>query len=309
MGASPVPTVLRSQSQVFFQARWLTGLLFLVAFAVVDAGMAVFVVLGAAIQSGLSWMIPRVDRRDVVDGKHGFCGALTAAAAYTALGMSVPALGWAVIGSAACVALVLLMDTPLVSGWGLPAMTAPFCVVSGAAMLITRSLQETPAPPVYTSTGSFLDPLITVLTSVSQVVLLDDVWSGMLILLGLFVAGWGVGLWSVVGAVIASTVGWSLHHDPSTVLNGFDGYSGVLVALALGTVFLPTGTRRVPVAVAGIALTVPVRILLARFGIPVYTWPFVLVTWAMLFLDRRFLRKTSDVPSPNPPNTPPSDLA
>jgi urea transporter len=288
MGSRPVLTVLRSQSQVFFQARWVTGLLFLLAFTVADARMAVFAVLGAAVQSLLSWMVPGIDRQDVVEGKHGFCGALTGAAACAALGFSPAALAWAIIGSAACVALVLLAGSRPVAGWGLPAMTAPFCVTSGIA---TRSLQTTPAPPVYTPTGSLIDPLFAVLTSFSQVVLLDNVWSGALILLGLFLAGWETGVWALAGAVVASTTGWAVDHDASAVINGLHGYNGVLVALALGTVFLHTERRRFPVAIVGIALTVPVRILLARTAIPVYTWPFVLVTWGMLLLDRWFIQK------------------
>ncbi|WP_127125206.1 urea transporter [Georgenia sp. SYP-B2076] len=287
MFTRPALAVLRSQSQVFFQGRWITGLLVLLAFAVADPSMAAFAVLGAAVQSLLSWAVPRIDRRDVVAGLHGFCGALTGAAACAALGPSLPALAWAVIGSAGCVALVLLAGSRPVARWGLPAMTAPFCVVSGIGMLATRSLQTTPAPPVYAPTGSLMDPVLSVLTSFSQVVLLDNVWSGALILLGLFLAGWNTGVWALAGAVVASATGWALGHDAGVVVNGLDGYSGVLVALALGTVFL-TGRRRFPVAIVGIALTVPVRVLLARTGIPVYTWPFVLVTWGMLLVDRWF---------------------
>jgi urea transporter len=291
MGTRPVLTVLRSQSQVFFQDRWVTGLLLLLAFTVAAARLTALAVLGAAVQSLVSWMVPRIDRHDVVAGKHGFCGALTGAAAYVALGFSLPAVAWAVIGSAACVALVLLAGSRPVAGWGLPAMTAPFCFVSGIAMLLTRPLQTTPAPPVYTPTGSLLDPVFSVLTSMSQVVLMDNVWSGALILLGLFVAGWRTGVWSLAGAAVASATGWALYHDASAVINGLDGYSGVLVALALGTVFLDADRRRFPVAIVGIALTAPVRVLLAGTVVPVYTWPFVLVTWGMLLLDRWVIQR------------------
>jgi urea transporter len=116
MFSRPVLAVLRSQSQVFFQSRWVTGLLFLLAFTVADASMAVFAVLGAAVQSLLSWMVPGIDRQDVVEGKHGFCGALTGAAACAALGFSLAAVAWAIIGSAACVALVLLAGSRPVAG-------------------------------------------------------------------------------------------------------------------------------------------------------------------------------------------------
>ncbi len=290
MGSRPMLAVLHSHSQVFFQAHWATGLLFVLAFAVADAGMALFALIGAAVQSVLSWIVPGIDGEAAMEGKHGFCGALTGAAAYAALGFSLPALAWAVVGAAACVGLVLLMSSRPVARWGLPAMTAPFCLVSGIAMLATRSLQTTPAPPVYTPTGSLADPLLAVLTSISQVVLLDNVWSGALILLGLFLAGWRVGVWALAGAVIASAIGWALTPDGSAVVNGLEGYSGVLVALALGTVFLHA-PRRFPVAIVGIALTVPVQILLARTGIPVYTWPFVLVTWGMLLLDRGVIQR------------------
>ena len=290
MGSSPVLAVLRGQSQVFFQARWGTGVLFLVAFAVADAGMAVFAVLGAAVQSLLSLVVPGIDRQDVVEGKHGFCGALTGAAACAALGVSLPALAWAVLGSVACVALVRLASSRPLAALGLPTTTAPFCLVSGVAMLATRSLQATPAPPEYTPTGSLVDPVLAVLTSISQVVLLDSAWSGVLILAGLILAGWRTGAWALGGAAVASATGLALTHDAGAVVNGLDGYSGVLVALALGTVFLHTG-RRFPVAIVGIVLTVPVQVLLARTGIPVYTWPFVLVTWGMLLLDRSFVQE------------------
>lgn len=253
--------------------------------------MAAFAVLGAAVQSAISWVVPAVDRHEVVEGKHGFCGALTGAAAFAALGFSVPALAWAVIGSALCVPIVILMGGRRMSGWGLPAMTAPFCVVSTIGLLVTRSVQPPPPSPVYTPTGSVQDPLITVLNSVSEVVLLNNLWSGALILLGLFIAGWEVGLWSVLGAAIPMVMGWLLNQDPTMVLNGLDGYSGVLVALALGTVFLGTKKRRFPTAVIGIALTVPVETLMRRAAFPVYTWPFVLATWAMLLLDRWFIQR------------------
>lgn len=106
MNARPALAVLHGQSQIYFQASWVTGLLFIAAFAVVDVWMALFAVLGAAVQSGVSWLVPTVDRQEVVDGKHGFCGSLTAAAAYSALGFTFASLMWAVVGSAACVGVV-----------------------------------------------------------------------------------------------------------------------------------------------------------------------------------------------------------
>lgn len=284
--------ILRSQAQIFFQGRWITGLLIVVAFAVVGPGMAAFALLGAVVQSAVSWMVPAVDRQEIVDGKHGFCGALTGAAAFAALGFSFPALVWAIVGSALCMPIVVLMGGRRVSGWGLPAMTAPFCVVSTVGVLLTRSLQPNPAPLAYQPTGSLLDPLTTVLNSMAEVVLLDNFWSGALVLLGLFLAGWEIGLWSVVGAVIPMMLGLALHHDSAMVLNGLDGYSGVLVAIALGAVFLGAAKRRILVAVTGTALTVPVEVLMHRAGLPVYTWPFVLVTWLMLLLDRWVVRRS-----------------
>lgn len=274
--------LLRSQAQIFFQPAWLTGVLLLAAFAVASPLLAGFALLGAAVQSATAWF-PALDRADVVDGKHGFCGALTAVAAGTALGPTPAALVWAVAGSGACAGVVLLMDRGRTPERALPAMTAPFCTVSSVALLATAQMQSPPPALAYHPTGTLLDPVVAVLLSVAQVVLLDNVWSGALILAGLFAAGWAVGLWALVGAAVASAVAWAVGADADGVLNGLDGYSGVLVALSLGLVFVRS-RYRVPIALAGVALTVPVRLLLAGAGVPVYTWPFVLVTWAALVL-------------------------
>ncbi len=277
--------LLRSQARIFFQPSWLTGLLLLAAFAVASPLLAGFALLGAAVQSATAWFIPALDRADVVEGKHGFCGALSAVAAGTALGPTPAALVWAVAGSVACAGVVLLMDRGRTAELGLPAMTAPFCAVSSAALLATASMQSPPPAFAYHPTGTLLDPVTAVLLSVAQVVLLDNVWSGALILAGLFAARWAVGLWALVGAAVASAVAWAVGADADGLLNGLDGYSGVLVALSLGLVFVRS-RYRVPITLAGVALTVPVRLLLAGAGVPVYTWPFVLVTWAALVLIR-----------------------
>ena len=74
------------------------------------------------------------------------------------------------------------------------------------------------------------------------------------------------------------------NHDE--VNEGLFGYNVILTTLALGVAF-NTRLHRVVSIVLGILLTIVLHAglttLLTPFGIPVFTLPFIVATWIMLF--------------------------
>ncbi|MCC2333140.1 urea transporter [Cellulomonas wangsupingiae] len=272
-------------SQIFFQRNVWTGLLILAAFVVADWRMAVLVLIGA-IAGTVTGALIGAD--DVPLGMQGFCGALLGAAVYTALG----AQGWsypiALVGGIACAFVTwffvhLFASRPL-ARFALPATTAPFCIVAGVMHATTARLQER-SPAIHVTDDTAVTYLRSLLTNVSEVVLVSSVWAGALILLGLFIASWKVGLAAVMGSAVGSLCAFALGWSESDIGEGLAGYSGVLTAIALSVVFLRSSAASWVYAAVGTVVTAVVTLgLNDAFDAPHYTWPYILTTWVFLVI-------------------------
>ena len=292
-----VRALIRSQAQIFFQRATLSGLVVLVALAVASPWLAGFAVLGAAGQTGVSLLLRRPSsvsaRREAADGIHGFCGALTGCAALLACGPSPAALIWTILGSALCAVLVRFLERLRVFIW-LPMLTGPFCAVNSALNpVFGRWHQDTSAVPPFELFGPLPDLVTGTVRASAQVLLTDHLLTGLVVLALMLLAGAREGLWSLTGAVAATTLGfWILGGEPA--MAGLAGYCGFLTALVLGAVFPHNDaafTVRLLVPLAGACLTVPLWGALQDTGMAVYTWPFVLTTWAVLIAQHRWARR------------------
>ena len=276
---------VRGLSQIYFQTNVVTALLILAAFVVADWRMAVLVVLGCAAGTVAGRLLGAA-ATDITAGLQGFCGALVGAATFSAIGGQGAAYPIAVVGGALCAPVIwlfaaLFTKTPL-KVYGLPTTTAPFCVVATGVLLSTEALRVHSASETIDSAP--LAFFRSLLTNVSEVVLVDNVWSGALILLGLFIAGWKVGAAAVMGSVIGSICALALGEGLTETGNGLGGYSGVLTAIALSVVFLRSSTISWVLAVAGTVVTAVVTLLMHRLDAPTYTWPYILTTWVILVI-------------------------
>jgi urea transporter len=275
----------RGISQIYFQSNFWCGLLILAAFASADWRMAVLVLVGAASSTAAGvWL--GLSRDEITAGFHGFCGALAGAASFVALGAGWAGVMAAVAGGAACTPVALAMAR-LFFGRGLrefklPVMTAPFCIVSGLIYWLTASLRPGAVLPAPTDASVLEDFARSLLTNVSQVVLLDSAVAGALILLGLFIAHWKVGVAALFGSVLESFVALVTGQELESLYHGLLGYCGVLTAIALAVVFLTGTWQPWAAAAAGVLLSTPLAYLLHATAIPVYTWPFILSTWMVL---------------------------
>ena len=232
-------------------------------------------------------------RRDAADGIHGFCGALTGCAGLLACGPSTAALIWTILGSALCALLVRFLERIRIFSW-LPMLTGPFCAVNSALNpVFGRWHQDVSAVPPFEPFGPLPDLVIGTIRACAQVLLTDHLLPGLLVLALMFFAGAREGLWSLAGALLTTALGfWVLGGDPATA--GLAGYCGFLTALALGAVFPRHDAARavrVLVPLVGACLTVPLWWALQHTGTAIYTWPFVLTTWAVLIAQRRWARR------------------
>lgn len=273
-------------SQIFFQSNIYTALLILVAFAVADWRMALLVLIGAAANT-VAGRLLKADSASVTSGMEGFCGALVGAGTYSAIGGQWVAYPIALVGGLLCapvtwLVVALFTKTPL-KIYALPSTTAPFCIVATGILLSTQAIHVS-SPPSATIDSAGVAFIRSLLTNVSEVVLINNEWSGALILLGLFVASWKVGLAGLLGSVVGSLCALAMGENLTETANGLAGYSGVLTAIALAVVFLRSSSVSWVLAIIGTVVTAVVTVLMHRLDAPTYTWPYILTTWVFLVI-------------------------
>ncbi len=274
-------------SQIYFQQNVITGILVLAAFVIADWRMGVLAAIGA-VGGMLGGRAVGFPPSSVASGMQSFCGTLVGAAVFAALGGDawwsyvLAFVGALVTGPVTWLVNALFTKTPL-KVYNLPYTTAPFVIVATIIALSTLSLavdspaSDLPDEPV----PAFF---LSLLTNVSQVVLVDNPISGALILVGLFIASWKVGLAAIMGSLVGSLTAIAMGESWNEIANGLANYSGVLTAIALAVTFLKSSTASWLYSLPWIVVTAVVTLVMHRAGLETYTWPYILTTWVALIV-------------------------
>lgn len=125
---------------------------------------------------------------------------------------------------------------------------------------------------------------IASLKGISQVLLLENALTGLVILIALAIANLPLGVIALVSALLGTWVARILGGEETVIKQGLYGYNAVLTGLAL-PLFL-TGGIRWWIALAGAVVSVIVTAALAHamrnLKLPVLTIPYILLTWFLL---------------------------
>lgn len=293
--------VLRGVGQVMLQDNRWTGLFFVLGIAWQSVVLAAVVLFATAVATAtaIAW---GADPGRVRAGLYGFNGALVAVALW---GLAPPLasvaplalLLWIALGAAGSSVLAAALQR-LLDRWELPVLTAPFVFVTWvlvyAALAMGWGAAGAPAEVAAGSrTALGLAPVAayfgvaatTVLKGVAQVFLQDGAVTGALFLVGLALSSRRVAVLALAGSTIGAAVGWCLGMPDAALRAGIAGFNGVLAAIALGGALRP-GWRSSAWLLAALALAPAVTLALAKalapLGLAPLTFPFVLVTWAVL---------------------------
>lgn len=292
-------TVLRGLGQVMFQNNSYAGLLFLVGIACNSFVFAGAALLGT-IASTLAAIILGADRQAVRNGMFGFNGGLVGIALLCFLD---PApLVWAcVVFAAASSSIVMAAMLTAFASTRLPVLTAPFVLTSLCVLLASARfghLQATDLLPTASlPKAAAVEGVVTastlgegLLTGIGQVFLQDNMLSGALFALGLFVASRRACLAALAGSFAGMLVAWGMGAAEPAIRAGIFGYNSVLVAIALsGALLAPSRVATAWAVFAALAtpfVTATTAAALEPFGMPALTLPFVLVTWTCLLASR-----------------------
>lgn len=285
--AAGAACLLRGVGQVMLQGDPRAGALFLVAVALHAPGLALALAWGVVAATGAGLLLGAA-RDQLRAGLFGFNGALVGVALGLFLQPGPFLVLW--IGLAAALSSVMMAALMAVMRvWALPALTAPFVLVTHAVLAAAPGLPHlvlaAPLPEAEAVAPSFMVLAGGVLPGIGQVFFQDSALTGLVLALGLLVASRRAFLAALAGAVSGPVVALALGAGGIALGSGLYGFNGVLVAIALEAALPATGRARALIGLALLAtplVTAAVTALLAPLGLPGLTLPFVLVTWAFL---------------------------
>jgi urea transporter len=292
---------LRGIAQVMLQNNPVTGALFLAAIVwasfAADAYRLAIAAILAVIVATLTARWLRVDSNELESGLYGYNATLVGLTLATFLAPG--ALLWVYVVFGAVVSVIATLATfNVLKPWGLPALTSPFVLVAwlmllasyGFAGLSGASLPSGAVVGAYQAYHT--DPLDIfgflqgVFKSISQVFLKADGLAAVLLVVGLLVSSPAAAAFAVGGAILAVATAHLLGAESQLITGGLLGFSPVLTAITLGTVFYRPSPRVALYAALGTAFTVVAQAAtnaaLTPLAIPALTAPFILVSWMFL---------------------------
>ena len=296
---SIIGQLLRGAGQVMFQNSIWTGLFFLCAifwgaFREGESVVAWGALLGL-VTSTVTGYILRLPKTDGAQGLWGFNGILVGCAFPTFLGET-PGMWIALVICAAMTVWVRAGFNNVMLPWKVNSFTFPFVFSTWIFLLSARAMQgipiedmTSPSLPSHFTSLSTIPPLHLLeywLKGVSQVFLINSWEAGLLMLIGLAISNRWAAVWAAIGSAIALFCAVALRAAGSDVSEGLYGFSPVLTAIALATVFYKPNWRSGLWALTGIVVTVFVQaamnIWVQPLGVPTLTGPFCVATWLFL---------------------------
>lgn len=294
-----IKVMLRGTGQVMFQNNVWTGLLFLCgifwgAYETHTEIVSWGALLGLAVSSLTGYLLG-YPTGDGEQGLWGFNGVLVGCALPTFMGNTWQMWVMLVICSALTVWVRNGMNK-VMSSWKINSLTFPFVLCTWIFLMAAHAMHDMPVEHIaHAAAGDaviaseslrFADVVAGWLRGVAQVFLIDSWWTGILFLIGLAVSNLWAAIWAAIGSAAAIAVAMVFGAPASDVAAGLYGFSPVLTAIALATVFYRPNWRSAVWTLIGIVVTVfmqaAMNILVEPFGVATFTAPFCITTWLFL---------------------------
>lgn len=290
--ANLISVSLKGISQVILIENPVSGLIILIAITIANYRLGIMALLSALIGTSVGYGAG-ADKSIVEKGLFGYNSVL--------IGLSLSSFltgntRWVVaLAIAGFVAVFAAAMMSFLEKLKLPAFTFPYIILTWLILLASYHLQIFKLAPelvpqnlsnVHLETGGQINIINGLVNGIGQVYFQKQLLAGILILIGILYDSWKLGAYAILGTSIGWLTAYILQPEPSLINLGLYGYNAVLTILALATV--PKVDRPFAIAteiIAGI-ITVPIaasiNTLLAPYGLPGLTMPFVLVTWIFI---------------------------
>jgi urea transporter len=302
-----VDTLFRGIGQVVLQNNPFSGLFILIGLFSASWAVGIVALVGV-VASTLTAVLLKVDKDLINAGLLGFNGVLVGIAISTygsnyLSDLLIWELWVLVILGAAFSTVVTMALSTLLSPWNMPTLTMPFVL---CAWIFAGSIEYIIIPET-SNLKDYADQLINLEMSspiervrqyvaetwyigigkgFSEIFLQDSTIAGYLILAGIFINSRISAAMGVMGVLLSIATAIMFGATEHSIQLGLHSYNSVLTAIALGGLFIRFDRSSVLYTLFGIVMTtwvsLAVGFALYRLELPIYTFPFVIVTWAML---------------------------
>lgn len=126
-----------------------------------------------------------------------------------------------------------------------------------------------------------------VLKGIGQIMLQENRWTGLLFLMGIFMGSWQCGVAVLLSTAAGTFTAMKLKYDKSEINAGLYGFSAALVGVALAFLFETTALIWILIILGG-ALASVIQHFFIQKKIPVFTFPFIIITWVLVFALHHF---------------------
>eukprot|EP00658_Telonema_sp_P-2_P010076 TRINITY_DN1378_c0_g1_i2.p1 TRINITY_DN1378_c0_g1~~TRINITY_DN1378_c0_g1_i2.p1 ORF type:complete len:490 (+),score=83.20 TRINITY_DN1378_c0_g1_i2:164-1633(+) len=303
-----VDSCLRGLAQVIFLNNPLTGVCVLVAAGVCDGYLLVYGVAGVVTSTGTAVLIG-VESSSIRAGLMGYNGWLTGVAvALFQYGSSDEWQGWMalyVVFAAACSTLFQVsLGQLLVPSLGVPPLTLPFHLAAWMCLLAAQSASYLPnadgtltpalvTPRTWAGRSSLdwdvSDSVEGVFKGVGQAFMLENTWSGVILIAGACISSRITAANALLGALFGNLVAMAMGISQELVYRGLYGYNACVVAAALNGMFTVLSVKSMIFTAAACAFTTVLTAGLANAlsptGMPALTFPaaFSIIFFLLLF--------------------------
>lgn len=130
--------------------------------------------------------------------------------------------------------------------------------------------------------ASLYSSLLILGRGIGQVMFQNNALSGLLMLIGIFLNSWQMGILALSGNIISTLTAHFLGYGRDDIKNGLYGFNGTLVGIAVGVFMeLSLGSLLLMVVAACISTWIA-RLLNLQRSLPGFTAPFILSVWMLL---------------------------
>ncbi|WP_195576157.1 urea transporter [Paenibacillus sp. 1001270B_150601_E10] len=283
---------LKSFSQIMFIENAVAGLIILIGILVASVSVGIVAFLSALIAACVG-RIGGADKGLVNQGLIGFNSVLSGMALFLYM---TGGQRWiiALVG-AAVTAIFSAAMMHMMRNTGLPVFTFPFVVWTWLILLASYrqgmfQLNQALVPQNLTQwewqKSGAIDWIQGLVNGIGSVYFQNNIFSVVLILIGVSWANLKIGMYTVIGAIIAGLAAYGLGAEISLLNSGVYVFNAVLTFIAVGMIFV-SNSRLAPVtgilaALVSIPITAGMSSFLLPFGLSPLSMPFVLVTWVFL---------------------------
>jgi len=287
---------LKGISQVLLIDNAITGLIILIAIMITSVPLALVALVASMIGTWIC-LSSGANKSSVNEGIFGYNSVLTGLALSLYLSGDNRWL-FAIIGAAVASLFTAAMMNVL-NRLKIPILTFPYILLTWLVLLasfgmsaihLSNDLVQQDVTPWRLHVGGNIE-FNGVIYGISQIFFLKNIYSALLILIGIFWAGWRLGLYAVIGTIISWLSAYALGAEVTSLNMGMYGYNAVLAILAISIIYADREGNKVLTGIIAAIITVPITASInewmSPYGLPALTMPFVLVTWLMISMRKR----------------------